>query len=475
MPKLASPESRNKIIQNTEEFVQETEHYLLDIKKCHEHLQELRPEYTNGKKNLLMTFYENVLEFEIGRIFILAEIASSLRNFLATDYIILKRYHILQMRARIQEGMKYFKGFQGDKDGIWQRLKPFMKEYEGGKYFVQYNECTKRLGAYNELTGSINKKSRDIFEHFDSPTSMYCNWKNSGDEEFAAKMSIAFFDQIQTLEDFIHLIYDEVMVDLGIELSPNTIVNQTEYSAPVHQLLAKTFRRKLYPQLVQTLKKAPEELDSHYRVVSTLQSEFMRVISERIDYVAVRQMLTSLSEMVMFIGIVRTELACSLVTYIQSNSDFESTLNLRRLHMIKTAAIIKIYGYSEDQREHSLWHLATTTLSIIDKYKKRREQLEKKMQDMVSERGDDLELRTLYVHYRDKKTNNVLKLFDKLDSINPMKEIDASHQLLLLLNEIQAFCFDVLSVEKQEMQKRSEESEKRKQIGTKSIKLGTKF
>lgn len=85
------------------------------------------------------------------------------------------------------------------------------------------------------------------------------------------------------------------------------------------------------------------------------------------------------------------------------------------------------------------------------------------MQRMVSAGKEDLDLRSLYVHYRDNKINNIRRLLDKVESINIMQEVDSSHKLLLLINEIEEFCNDVLFAEKKKMQKRSEESERKYQ------------
>lgn len=459
MSKPASKETREKLIRNCVKLIQDAEHVLRVLNESYKVFGQSLQEYNDGKMNLHASFYEFVLEFEIGRFFIFAEIASSLRSLTASQPVVLKRYHILQMRARIQEGMKYFMGFRKDKKGVWQRFKPILEGYKKGKYLEQYSKSTIRFKEYCEKTGDVNKKTRDIVEHFGSPTEMYLNWMNSGDEEFCAQMSIAFMDQVQALDAVVQIVFAEMLSD--IEYVPTTEVceDQTEYMFSVHQLMGQTFRKKLYPHLIKMLEKAPAELDSQNKMVTTLRSEFLKDMSVRLDYVACSQILTSMSETMMFLSFVRTELACAMVTYIQSSTDFEAALNLRRLQIIRTSTLDKIYGYKEEAQRESHWHSITVVLSIIGKYKERRDQLESKLQQMKSEPNNDLDLRSLYVHYRDYKINNIRRLLDRVDSIDIMKELDSSLRLLLLINEIEEFCYDVIYEEKQKMQKRSEEAD----------------
>lgn len=459
MSKPASKETREKLISNCEKLIQDAEHVLRVLNESYKVFGQSLQEYNDGIMNLHASFYELVLEFEIGRLFIFAEIASSLRSLTASQPVILKRYHILQMRARIQEGMKYFMGFRKDKKGVWQRIKPILEDYKKGKYLEQYSKSTIRFKEYSEKTGDVNKKSRDIVEHFDRPTIMYLNWMNSGDEEFCAQMSIAFMDQVQALDAVVHIVFAEMLADLGFVPTTEACENQEGFKFSVHQLIVQTFRKKLYPRLFKTLEEAPAELDSQNKMVTALQSEYLASMAARIDYVACSQILTSMSETMMFLSFVRTELACAIVTYIQSATDFEATLNLRRLQIIRTATLDKIYGYKEDAQHESHWHSITVVLSIIGKYKERRDQIESKLQQMKSEPNNDLDLRSLYVHYRDYKINNIRRLLDRVDSIDIMKELDSSLRLLLLINEIEEFCYDVIYDEKQKMQKRSEEAD----------------
>lgn len=403
MSKPASKETRKKLIKNSEMFIQEAEQALRELNEIYKAFDLSIQDCNDGDRNLYASLYEHILEFEIGRIFILSEIASSLRNITVSNHVILKRYHILQMRARIQEGMKYFMGFQKDRGGVWQRLKPIIEEFKSGKFLYQYIEITERFKEYTEAIGKANKDTRDIVEHFDRPTIMYLNWLNSGDEEFGAQLSIAFFDQIQVLSAFVQAVFVETCKDLDIDYSTNACEDQAEYKFSIHHLIARTFRKNLYPHLIQTLEEAPADLDSQNKLVTTLQSEFISSIAASIDYMACSQMLTSMSETMMFLSLVRTELACAIVTYIQSATDFEATLNLRRLQIIRTATLEKLYGYSDNSQKHSLWHSSTSILSIINRFEDRRDQIESKMQRMVSAGKKDLNLRSLYVHYRDIK------------------------------------------------------------------------
>lgn len=243
MSKPASKETREKLISNCEKLIQDAEHVLRVLNESYKVFGQSLQEYNDGIMNLHASFYELVLEFEIGRLFIFAEIASSLRNLTASNLVILKRYHILQMRARKQEGMKYFMGFRKDKKGVWQRIKPILEDYKKGKYLEHFSKSTIRFKEYCEKTGDVNKKTRDIVEHFGSPTEMYLNWMNSGDEEFCAQMSITFMDQVQALDAVVQIVFAEMLADLGFVPTTEACENQEGFKFSVHQLIVQTFPR----------------------------------------------------------------------------------------------------------------------------------------------------------------------------------------------------------------------------------------
>lgn len=157
------------------------------------------------------------------------------------------------------------------------------------------------------------------------------------------------------------------------------------------------------------------------------------------------------------------DLAAITKAYLQSQSEEEHKMNLRRFVFIQTSTLVHLYGYNDDEHDKSIWKLLMSFLpqsdsSLIEESTKAESQLQK----LVTDSADRKE-RALYVHLVNNRNAkfgvpDTLKAIDAIDSIREVVEVNA---LLVIMKQVRVWLNHILEVLSKEARESRLESDRK--------------
>lgn len=440
-----TPKTLKLLAEKSDLFVQNAELALHNLIESHDTYLGFIKDRPEAKDNLFLSFLDTMIEFRMGLVIGVAELSSNIRNLVQSDLSYLKRYYILQINARLSDCYKFFLGIGKDKRGVWKQFKKPITKYKNGSFLSQYNKLTV---SYRDFKNIINKYERDVVEHYSSPDFMYIIYSNANSEEAVSKRVILFLSIIQKMYKFA----EEVLNDMieFFKLPPMNSPSSNDLTVPSsHAILSSSLRNGKLPQaLNHTMAISPNYLDQYHQVQLRCRKimESLKKYEDNIIRDSLIMTWSAMTDLMMFLQFVRADLACAMHTYLKSQSELEFALCLRRIHIIKTSALTRLYGYNHEERNESLWRYATIVLSSNRQLKNEQSQIEKKFQIATSSKESDNDLRTLYVHYRDNSANKIPELVHVISKLIPMSEFDKALSFLGLCNDIEAFITRVISI-----------------------------
>lgn len=159
----------------------------------------------------------------------------------------------------------------------------------------------------------------------------------------------------------------------------------------------------------------------------------------------------------MIVDFMRCDITCAMRAYMNSETNLERALHLRKIRLTEVSALKHLYGYNEQSKRTSLW---AQLLAIITDYKNNKTQLVQQKLDAF-ESHFDMTKRNLFSHFKEKGNLNIEKRYEaykQLDHINELKEALA---LLALCKEIENYTAEMLQqISKAEDKRHQEQKEK---------------
>jgi hypothetical protein len=109
--------------------------------------------------------------------------------------------------------------------------------------------------------------------------------------------------------------------------------------------------------LNKTLDNCTKELNNCDKYITTISRIDAFTLSQSIK-LKQREMLPVLHQLClirMTIAFMKGDLTCSVKSYLHSEDNMERASNLRRINLVETAIITKLYGYNKSNIALSLW------------------------------------------------------------------------------------------------------------------------
>ncbi len=389
----------------------------------------------------------------------LMDIGVSLRASIASENAYEKRFHLKNLKASISESFKLIVNFgKARNKSIWLKLG---NELNGSDEEIVnlYKKITTNLIAFGD--SHIDQNLRNLTLHYDEDMMrVYEVTLNINDEDQEMKVLCNYMDILQSIrcllnevESLIVLRREDIEINFRIGLN-----------AIVEELINKGGR------LLEIVDKVIEDAGGNIDSLANMNKSFQRVrtfveqqapISTPVQELDNVQILLNAQMLLLFM---LADLAAITKSYLNSKSEEEHKMNLRRFVVIQTSTLVHLYGYNEDEYERSIWKLLMTFLpqsdtTLLEECKTTETLLKKLVAD-----SDDKKERALYVHLVDNSNSKfgVPDTIKAVDAIDPIREISEVNLLIVIMNKVRNWLkhvMDVLSKEAHESRMKSEHQE----------------
>lgn len=389
----------------------------------------------------------------------LMDIGVSLRASIGSEKAYEKRFHLKNLKASISESCKLILNFGSARNkSIWNKLGA---ELNGTNHLVDelYKGITAALVVFAD--NQINQDLRNLTLHYDDDMMrVYEATVNINDEDVEMRSLCEYMDLLRSMLDLVSLIKSHER----IPISPRPVIinHRVGFNSIFEQLINKD--GKLMDAVESAIEETGKNLDSFAKMdrrFRNMQSFINQHTSNGESFKELDNLKVLLNAQ-MLLQFMIGDLAAITKAYLQSKSEEEHKMNLRRFVVIKTSTLVHLYGYHDDEKEKSIWKLLISFLphsdsSLIEDCKKVEIQLQKLVSDSV-----DKKERALYVHLGNNRNAkfgipNTIKAIDSIDVIREVAEIK---DLLVIMKQVRYWLNRVMNVLSKEANESSLESER---------------
>lgn len=267
-----------------------------------------------------------------------------------------------------------------------------------------------------------------------------------------------YIDILQSIRYFISLVIPDRM---PMSSPTTTIEHRCETNSIVEQLINKQGK------LMEVVEKAINDASNNIDYCADTNRQFQKnqsfVEQQALVCVPFNELenLKVLLNAQMLLQFMIGDLAATTKAYLQSISEEEHKMNLRRFVVTQTSTLVHLYGYNDAEQEKSIWKLLMSFLPQSDSLLiKECANTEEKLQKLVTD-SVDKEERALYVHLvnSSKSKFGVPDTLKAIDAINPIREIVEVNVLLIIMNQVQDLLNHIMKVLSKEAKKSRQEGE----------------
>lgn len=448
--KLASKETLSKLMDNTSNVIRDLYACLKNEIKA---LEQLEDSDTNNICILCQ-------QLSIAVNYSLMDIGVSLRASIGSEKAYEKRFHLKNLKASISESYKLILNFgKARNKSIWSKLGA---ELKGNNNLVE--EIYKRITAalFDFANNHINQDLRNLTLHYDDDMMrVYEATVNIKDEDAEMSSLCDYMDILQSMRCMITLI--KANEHMPILPQPVIINKPIGINTIFEQLINKD--GKLMEAVEMALDESGKSIDyfadtnRRFQIVQSLV-EMQAPISVPFDELSNLKALLNAQMLLQFmIG----DLAAITKAYLQSKSEEEHKMNLRRFVVIQTSTLVHLYGYNDNEMRKSIWKLLLSFMpqsdsSLIEECLKVESMLQKLVADSV-----DKKERALYVHLVD-NSNSKFSIPDTvkaIDVIDPIQEVVEVNILLVIMKQVRDWLVRIMEVFSKEAKESRLESERK--------------
>ena len=390
------------------------------------------------------------LELKMDLHFILINLGTSLHSLLVASKPVEKRFHLKILLAELHEDFKLLCGYGKARNrAIWTRVgDELRKRNESRETEIE----SSLLDLYDTLTSFLDgligseqeKAGRDLTFHYDDDFSLVYHYTlETNNEETVVLKAIHLMDVVSRLQTFCGFI------EAVEAINGNRLLN-VRPQAFSWLAVQKMFAAKLgeHSLLQETLKYAIDKapvIDQAAKMKDGMDRmrDYVQGFRPRIDFPELGEM-EAMANTQLLLQFTLSDLAIATQAYINSGSEPEFPLIMRRLTITRVSALSHLYGYNESEREKSMW---TSIRGMIpgnaDQLKAIADDIEKMLNGAVD--AADKDDRQLYVHLSDKKgVSNIPSIVERMEHMNPVKELSKTECLIRIITKIQSFLRDLM-------------------------------
>lgn len=385
-----------------------------------------------------------VPELRMNTRFVLVDLESSFRALMNAKSAVEKRLHLINIRADIYESYKLLYGYgKSRQHTAWSKIGGELQLHQEASANNGYEQLKKEYDAITPLlvrikTSLQDKDNRNLTYHYDGNLlKVYQNILEATDEEGMCRRIIPIFDSLLAVLIFCNHV--EFVEESKGYVLPNIDIRD-DYKLTVQKLFAKALGSNMRLQKItkQFLDNA-SQIDTIARATTGLVriQEYDKTNCPLIDFPEAGNMV-KMYQTHLLIQIMLVNIASDLNAYLNSGSEPEYAFIMRRLTITRYAVLSQLFGYSDDERENSLW--ASICKMIPENYEvfiDCSEQIGTELESLID--ALDKKVRTLYTHLINRRRNNVPAIIAKMEAANPVMELKKTEALIRVTTKISKF------------------------------------
>ena len=376
--------------------------------------------------------------------FMLVDLESSFRALMNAGSAVEKRLHLTNIRADIYESYKLLYGYgKSRQHTAWSKIGRELQALCESCEDKVYEQLKKEYDAITPLlvrikTSIQDKDNRNLTYHYDENLlKVYQNILEATDEEGMCRKIIPIFDSLLAVLIFC----DHVEL---VEKSKGYVLPKTDarddYKLTIQKLFAKALGSNVRMQLItKRFLDNASQIDTLAKTTKSLINiqEYAKNNCPLIDFPEAVNMV-KMSQTHLLIQIMLVNIASDINAYLNSGSEPEFAFIMRRLAITRYAVLSQLFGYSDDERENSLW---TSIYKMIpenyDAFVSSAKQIRMELENLID--ASDKNIRTLYTHLINRRRNNVPDIIATMEAANPVTELKKTEALVRATTKISRF------------------------------------
>lgn len=447
----------NVLRNSTKDLKRQLETMLPALEEFHKIMSSLE---SADNKDSLVGIISKVEDLLFGSYFILNELMSYLKMSIGTNIVYEKRYFLQCINECICEAYNFLKG--KDCDGVWDNIISTVRTLDNPILNVYADNIESELQKLEE--NFLNIKLRNTTTHYDKPVALYETISTITSEETFCKAVSQYMLIHLRVTHFAGIIFAVLF-----QLLPTrkAVCNRTEVvqnqawciKTFLENRLAKKFASDSRMETVskESLERVSKSIDTLYGTHKSVDATYYYFKEKGIDFPISLKVTHQLCLIRMIVDYMRCDIMCAMRAYMNSETNLERAMHLRKICLTEVSALKHLYGYNEESRRTSLW---TQLLAVNTDYNNNKTQLIQKKLDAFKSHLDTTK-RNLFSHFKEKEKLNIEKRYEAYKQLDHINEINEALELLALCKEIENYTAEILhQISKAEDKRHQEQKEK---------------
>ena len=457
MGSQANNHTLNVLKNNTKDLELQLEAILPTLEELH---QIVSSRETADNKDSLIGFVSGVEDLLFGSYFILNELLSYFKMTIGTNIAYEKRYFLRCINECVCEAYNYFKGKEND--GVWDNIISAVRTLDNPILNVYADNIESELQKLEE--NHLDIKLRNATAHYDKPIKMYETISTITSEDTFCKAVSQYMLIHMRINHFANITFAVLFQLLPTRnaVCGRTVVGQNQ-ALDIKTLLETRLVEKFVGDSrmgivsKESLERVSKSIDTLYGTHKSVDAAYHYFKENNIDFPVSLEVTHQLCLIRMIVDFMRCDITCAMRAYMNSETNLERALHLRKIYLTEVSALKHLYGYKEKSKCNSLW---TQLLAVNTNYNNEKTQFIQKELDAFESHLDTTK-RNLFIHFKEKGHLNIEKRYEayiQLDHINEVKEALA---LLALCKEIENYTAEMLQQISKAEDKRFHEQKER--------------
>ena len=427
-------------------------------------LEELRQivssRHTSDNKDSLIGFVSGVEDLLFGSYFILNELLSYFKMTIGTNIAYEKRYFLRCINECVCEAYNYFKGKEND--GVWDNIISAVRILDNPILNVYADNIESELQKLEE--NHLDIKLRNATAHYDKPIKMYETISTITSEDTFCKAVSQYMLIHMRINHFANITFAVLFQLLPTRnaVCGRTVVGQNQaldIKTLLETRLAEKFVGDSRMGIVskESLERVSKSIDTLYGTHKSVDAAYHYFKENNIDFPVSLEVTHQLCLIRMIVDFMRCDITCAMRAYMNSETNLERALHLRKIYLTEVSALKHLYGYKEKSKCNSLW---TQLLAVNTNYNNEKTQFIQK-ELYAFESHLDTTKRNLFIHFKEKGHLNIEKRYEAYKQLDHINEVKEALALLALCKEIENYTAEMLQQISKAEDKRFHEQKER--------------
>jgi len=447
----------NVLKNSTKDLKRQLETMLPALEEFHKIMSSLE---SADNKDSLVGIISKVEDLLFGSYFILNELMSYLKMSIGTNIVYEKRYFLQCINECICEAYNFLKG--KDCDGVWDNIISTVRTLDNPILNVYADNIESELQKLEE--NFLDIKLRNTTAHYDKPIKMYETISTITSEDTfckAVSQYMLIHMRITHFTDIIFaLLFQLLPTKSAVYCQTGASHNQTWcIKTLLETRLAEKFAGDSRMEIVskESLERVSKLIDTLYGTHKSVDAAYNYFKEKGIAFPISLRVTHQLCLIRMIIDFMRCDIICAMRAYMNSETNLERAIHLRKIYLTEVSALKHLYGYTEKSRRNSLW----TQLMIVNtNYNNDKTQLIQEELDAFESHLDTIK-RNLFIHFKEKENLNIEKRYEAYEQLDHINEIKEALALLALCKEMEIYTTEMLyQISKAEDKRHQEQKEK---------------